>query len=105
PNAGTGAAVGTGAKCTYVGQLDESSGPLPGEPGSKGWLYHSHVAGDEETDLGLVGFLVVTDPQRARPDGTPADVDRELVSLFMIFDESGLGEAEREAAEYADLPG
>jgi hypothetical protein len=31
-------------------------------------------------------------------------VDRELAALFMIFDESGLGEAEREAAEYGGLP-
>ena len=31
------------------------------------------------------------------------DVDREQAALFMIFDESGLGEAEREAAEYASL--
>jgi len=61
------------------------------------------VNGDEEANLGLVGFLIVTDPKRARPDGTPADVDREQAALFMVFDESGLGEAEREAAEYASL--
>lgn len=105
PKPGRGSAVGPGAKYTYVWQLDESSGPLPGEPSSKGWLYHSHVAGDEEAGLGLVGFIVVTDSRRARPDGTPDDVDREMASLFMIMDESGLGEAEREAAEYANQPG
>jgi hypothetical protein len=103
PRPGLGAAVGPGARFTYVWQLDEESGPLPGESSSKGWLYHSHVNGDEEANLGLVGFIVVTDPQRARPDGTPRDVDREHAALFMIFDESGLGEAEREAAEYASL--
>ena len=48
-------------------------------------------------------FMVVTDPQRARPDATPIDVQREHAALFMMFDESGLGEAEREAAEYASL--
>lgn len=105
PGPGLGAAVGPGAKFTYVWQLDESSGPQPGEPSSKGWLYHSHVVGDEEINQGLVGGIVVTDPGRARPDGTPADVDREFAALFMIFDESGLGEAEKEAAEYASLPG
>ncbi len=104
PKPGLGAAVGQGAKFTYVWHLDEQSGPLPGEPSSKGWLYHSHVSGDEESNLGLVGFIVVTDPQRARPDGTPIDVDREMAALFMIFDESGLGEAEKEAAEYGNLP-
>jgi hypothetical protein len=105
PKPGLGAAVGPGAKFTYVWHLDEHSGPLPDEPASKGWLYHSHVMGDEESNLGLVGFIIVTDPKRARPDGTPNDVDREMASLFMIFDESGLGEAEKEAAEYANLPG
>lgn len=103
PRPGLGAAVGPGAKFTYVWHLDEDSGPLPGEPSSKGWLYHSHVNGDEEANLGLIGFIVVTDPKRARPDGTPSDIDREHAALFMMFDESGLGEAEREAAEYAAL--
>src|SRR2546423_6103832 len=37
---GLGAAVGPGAKFTYVWQIDDSSGPLPGEPSSKPWLYH-----------------------------------------------------------------
>ncbi|HEY2953439.1 MAG TPA: multicopper oxidase domain-containing protein [Verrucomicrobiae bacterium] len=105
PKPGLGAAVGEGAKFTYVWHLDEASGPMSGEPSSKGWLYHSHVNAEEEANLGLIGFVIVTDPQRARPDGTPADVDREQASLFMVFDESGLGEAEKEAAEYANLPG
>ena len=103
PRPGLGAAIAPGATFTYVWHLDAESGPLPGEPSSKGWLYHSHVNGDEEANLGLVGFIVVTDPRRARPDGTPQDVDREQAALFMVFDESGLREAEREAAEYASL--
>ena len=105
PKPGLGAAVGPGAMFTYVWFLDEESGPRPTEPSSKGWLYHSHVVADEEANLGLVGFLIVTDPRRARPDGSPRDVDREQAALFMIFDESGLGAAEKEAAEYAHLPG
>ena len=103
PKPGRGAAVGPGARFTYVWHLDAESGPMPEETSSKGWLYHSHVNGDEEANFGLVGFIIVTDPQRARPDGTPVDVEREQAALFMIFDESGLGEAEREAAEYASL--
>lgn len=105
PFNGRGSAVAPEGRFTYVWQLDEQSGPMPGEPSSKAWLYHSHVAGDEETNLGLIGAIVVTDPQRARPDGTPRDVDREFATLFMIFDESGLGQAAIEAAEYAGLPG
>ena len=103
PKPGLGAAVGSGARFTYVWHLDAESGPMASEPSSKGWLYHSHVTGDDEINVGLMGFIVVTDPQRARPDGTPNDIDREHAALFMIFDESGLGAAEREAAEYASL--
>ncbi|HUR58539.1 MAG TPA: multicopper oxidase domain-containing protein [Opitutaceae bacterium] len=104
PGPGRGGAVDAGAKFTYVWFLDEASGPLPGEPSSKGWLYHSHVNGDSETLMGLMGCIIVTDAKRARPDGTPADVDREFATLFMIFDESGLGDAELEAAEYGTGP-
>ena len=50
PKPGLGAAVGPNAKFTYVWQLDEASGPQPGEPSSKAWLYHSHVNGDEESN-------------------------------------------------------
>ncbi len=105
PAPGRGAAVAPGATFTYVWLLDAASGPLPTEPSSRGWLYHSHVAGEEETNLGLVGTIIVTDPARARADGTPAEVDREFATLFMIFDESGLDATAREAAEYAALPG
>jgi manganese oxidase len=102
---GRGAAVAPNATFTYIWLLDELSGPLPDEPSSKAWLYHSHVMGDTETNLGLIGAIIVTDPKRARADGMPRDVDREFASLFMIFDESGLDEAAIEAAEYAGLPG
>lgn len=104
PNPGLGSAVGRGAKFTYVWQLDEASGPSPGEPSSKAWLYHSHFAGDQEIQRGLFGCIIVTDPRRARPDGSPNDVDRELATLYMIFDESGLEAEDAELAEYAPRP-
>ncbi|MGC3990475.1 MAG: multicopper oxidase domain-containing protein [Chthoniobacteraceae bacterium] len=102
PAPGLGAAVAPGAKFTYVWYLDADSGPRLDEPSSKAWLYHSHVAGDEETNLGLIGFIVVTDAKRARPDGTPNDVDREMAALFKIFDEPELGQGE--AVDPDDLP-
>ncbi len=99
PNPGKGAAVGPGATFTYVWYLDANAGPQPGEPSSKAWLYHSHVSGDSEVNLGLVGCIIVTDPARARPDGTPKDVDREMATLYLIFDESGLDAVADEAYE------
>ncbi len=88
PERGLGAAIAPGAHFTYVWHADQSAGPKPDEPSSKPWLYHSHVLGHEEINLGLVGFILVTDPKRARPDGTPSDIDRELATAFMVFDES-----------------
>lgn len=85
---GLGAAIAPGAKFTYVWYMAPNSGPLPGEASSQAWLYHSHVGGDDDTQLGLIGSIIVTDPARARPDGTPRDVDREMEALFMIFDGS-----------------
>ncbi len=96
---GRGAAIGYNARFTYVWYLDESSGPLPSEPSSKALLYHSHVNAESEANAGLEGFIIVTDPKRARPDGTPIDVDREMSALFMIYDESGLNaEAQEQLA-------
>lgn len=97
PFQGRGAAIGYGARFTYVWYLDEASGPLPSEPSSKAWLYHSHVSSESEINQGLEGFIIVTDPKRARPDGTPNDVDREMAALFMIYDESGLDAEAQEA--------
>lgn len=99
PNPGLGSAVAPGAKFTYVWQVDAAAAPGPNEPSSKAWLYHSHVTGDEEANLGLIGLIVVTDPARARPDGTPNDVDREMAVLFKIFDESN---SQGEAVEDPD---
>jgi FtsP/CotA-like multicopper oxidase with cupredoxin domain len=99
---GRGASVEPGGMFTYVWQLDEGSGPLPGEPSSKGWLYHSHVIGDDEINLGLVGVILVTDAARARADGTPVDVDRELATLFLLFDESGPGVETQETTAGVD---
>lgn len=104
PDRGLGAAIGPGAQFTYVWHLDEASGPQPDEPSSKPWLYHSHVSSDAEINAGLSGFIIVTDPARARPDGTPADVDREMALLYQNYNESPMDEA-AEYAEVASDPG
>ena len=104
PSPGMGAAVGRGAQFTYVWYLDEASGPTPDEPSSKAWLYHSHVNGDAEIQRGLMGCIIVTDPKRARPDGSPNDVDRELATLYMIFDESQAGAEDQERAAALQRP-
>ncbi len=106
PSPGLGAAVAPGAKFTYVWYCDDSAGPAPDEPSSKAWLYHSHAAADAEINMGLLGFIVVTDAKRARPDGTPRDVDREMAAAFMIFDESQAGgPAQQDSDDVPNGPG
>jgi manganese oxidase len=73
---------------TYRWQVPVRSGPGPNDPSSVVWLYHSHVNSPKDMNTGLVGALIVTRHGAARADGSPRDVDREFVTLFMNFDEA-----------------
>jgi manganese oxidase len=83
-----GGAVPTGKSVTYTWHADERSGPGPMDGSSAMWMYHSHA--DEIADVyaGLTGFLVVTARGKAKQDGSPEDVDREVFSLFEVQDEN-----------------
>jgi manganese oxidase len=85
--AGRGGAVPPGGKFTYKWLADEGSGPGPGELSSKVWWYHAHTDESKETNLGLLGPIIITAKGQANPDGSPKGVDREFVTLFMMFDE------------------
>jgi FtsP/CotA-like multicopper oxidase with cupredoxin domain len=78
--------VPPGKTHVYTWQIPERAGPGPGDQSSIMWLYHSHSTKDVES--GMVGMIIVTARGRAGPDGKPKDVDREFVSLFMIFNEN-----------------
>ncbi len=81
-------AVAPGQSYTYHWDVPERAGPGPGDPSSTVWLYHSHVDSLRETNAGLVGVIIVTRRGAARPDGSPADVDREFVTYFSIINET-----------------
>jgi FtsP/CotA-like multicopper oxidase with cupredoxin domain len=83
-----GAAVAPGKTFTYTWEVPERAGPGPNDPSSIVWLYHSHASERRDVNAGLIGALVITRKGMARPDGSPKDVDREFVGLFMIYDES-----------------
>ncbi|HET8721457.1 MAG TPA: multicopper oxidase domain-containing protein [Nitrospira sp.] len=85
--AGRGAQVKPGERHTYVWNADEMSGPGPRDPSSIVWWYHSHVHEPDEIQQGLLGPIVVTAKGRAKPDGGPMDIDRELVTAYVIFKE------------------
>jgi FtsP/CotA-like multicopper oxidase with cupredoxin domain len=85
--AGRGAQVKPGERHTYIWMADDMSGPGPRDPSSIVWWYHSHVHEPDEIQKGLLGPIIVTAKGKARPDGSPADIDREFVTAYMIFKE------------------
>ena len=80
--------VPPGATYSYTYTVPERAGPGPMDPSSVMWMYHSHVDEVADTNGGLMGPVIVTARDMARADGTPRDVDRELVSVFQVTDEN-----------------
>ena len=85
---GLGDAVAPGRRYTYRWEVPERAGPGPRDASSVVWLYHSHVNEVRDTNTGLIGPIIVTAQDMARPDASPNDVDREFVTLFSIMDEN-----------------
>lgn len=85
-----GDAVEPGAVQIYVWPVPERSGPGPRDPSSLVWLYHSHTDRVKDTNAGLIGAIIVT--RRGMTTGPtqlrPRDVDRELITLWKVFDET-----------------
>jgi manganese oxidase len=81
-------AVEPGQTYTYNWSVPERAGPGPGDPSSMMWMYHSHVIEPADENSGLMGPMIITARGKARPDGSPRDVDREFVMLFKVFDEN-----------------
>ena len=80
-------AVAPGATYTYVWPVPERAGPAEGEGSTAFWNYHSHVDEGKDINSGLIGPLVITRRGMARADGSPSDVDREVVAQFGLLDE------------------
>jgi FtsP/CotA-like multicopper oxidase with cupredoxin domain len=85
--AGAGSQVAPGACFTYSWLADADSAPAAGDPSSKAWWYHSHINEPAETNLGLLGPIIITKKGMAKADGSPSDVDKEFVTAFVIFNE------------------
>lgn len=75
-------AVQSGSTYTYTWPVPERAGPAQGDMSSLLWMYHSHVDEVANVNAGLVGPMIVTARGMSKPDGTPKDVDRELVIAF-----------------------
>jgi FtsP/CotA-like multicopper oxidase with cupredoxin domain len=81
-------AVPPGGTHTYVWQVPERAGPGPADGSSVMWMYHGHSDEVADTYAGLIGPIIVTKRGMARPDGSPKDVDRQFVALFMVANEN-----------------
>jgi FtsP/CotA-like multicopper oxidase with cupredoxin domain len=94
--------VPPGGTHVYLWPVPARAGPAPGEGSSVIWMYHSHTEEGRDINAGLLGPMIVTAKGAARPDGTPKDVDREIVALFGEFDENVSWYFEHNAKTYAD---
>ena len=88
PAPGAGAMILPGKEFTYRWYADEKSGPGPADPNSLVWWYHSHITEYQETNLGLLGPIIITRKGNARADGSAKDVDREFITAFVIFNQA-----------------
>jgi hephaestin len=80
-------AVPPGSTYTYVWEVPARAGPGPMDGSSVMWMYHSHVDEVRDINTGLMGAMIITARGRARADGSPKDVDREIVADFEQADE------------------
>jgi FtsP/CotA-like multicopper oxidase with cupredoxin domain len=85
---GTGAGVPPGGTFVYLWPVPARAGPGPMDGSSVLWMYHSHVDEVRDINSGLLGPLIVTARRMARPDGSPKDVDREIVTAFAQVEEN-----------------
>ena len=83
-----GDAVPPGATHTYVWPVPERAGPGPADGSSVFWMYHSHVDEPKDANTGLIGPIIITARGKGNADGSPRDVDREFINMFMIYDEN-----------------
>jgi manganese oxidase len=72
----------------YVWDVPEGAGPGAMDGSSIAWRYFSTVDEMDDESTGMIGAIVVTKRGAAKPDGSPADVDREVLSLFSEMDET-----------------
>jgi FtsP/CotA-like multicopper oxidase with cupredoxin domain len=85
--------------------VPERAGPGTMDGSSVMWMYHSHVDEVGDDYAGLVGPMIVTRADMARPDGTPTDVDREFALPFRVSDEKASPYLDRNITAYAGTPG
>jgi FtsP/CotA-like multicopper oxidase with cupredoxin domain len=77
-----------GGTHTYEWLVPERAGPTEHEASSAMWMYHSHLEEERDVNAGLIGPMIITRRGAAKADGSPRDVDREIVVGFLEMDEN-----------------
>jgi hephaestin len=80
--------VPPGEVYTYRWAVPGRAGPGPADGTSVFWMYHSHTDEVGDTYAGLMGPMIITAAGKAQSDGSPVDVDRELVAMFLVSNEN-----------------
>jgi len=75
-------AVPPGGTHTYIWPIPDRAGPAERDLSSVMWMYHSHTSEIKDVNSGLLGPMIVTTRGMTAADGTPRDVDRELIVAF-----------------------
>ncbi|WP_322753964.1 multicopper oxidase domain-containing protein [Frankia sp. Cas3] len=97
-------AIPTGGTHTYTWLVPDRAGPGPHDGSSVMWMYHSHTSEVTDTYAGLIGPMVITAKGKARPDGSPADVDREIFTLLTITNENWSPYLQENLRRFAQQP-
>jgi FtsP/CotA-like multicopper oxidase with cupredoxin domain len=87
--------VPPGGTYEYVWQVPERAGPASMDVSSVMWMYHSHTEEVKDPNTGLMGPMIVTGRGQANADGSPKDVDRELMIMFAQIHEEDSWYAEK----------
>jgi hypothetical protein len=93
-------AVAPGHSFTYTWDVPDRAGPAAMDGSSVMWMYHGHTDEIADTYAGLMGPLVITARGKARADGSPKDVDREIFVAFTVMNENGSHYLDRNAHQF-----
>jgi hypothetical protein len=74
--------VASGQTHEYVWQVPDRAGPGPMDGDTVMWMYHSHVEEVKDPNTGLMGPMIVTARGKAKADGSPSNIDREILTMF-----------------------
>ena len=77
-----------GKTYTYTWIAADRAGPSSMDGSSVFWMYHSHANESADINSGLIGPMIITARGQAKPDGSPKDVDKEIIMMFAETDEN-----------------